>query len=266
MEYPLKSEEEIAQMRAAGLIVWEAHQVARERLRPGVTTADINRAVEEFIYSRGALPLFKGVPGTRIPFPAATCISVNDEVVHGIPGPRALREGDLVGIDIGVKYNGWCGDAAVTHAVGSVSPEARRLMEVTEEALRLAIVLMGRKTFWSQVAREIQRFVERAGFSVVEALTGHGIGREMWEGIQAPNYFSPEYRKCGDFALQPGVVVAVEPMVNAGSKEVYHKEDTWTVATQDGRPSAHFEHTVAVTRAGVMVLTAGPEGQGWAMP
>lgn len=259
----LKSDAEIARMREAGLLVWEAHQVAAALIRPGITTAEINTAVEQFIASREAIPLFKGVPG-EVPFPAGTCVSVNDEVVHGIPGARVLVEGDIVGIDIGVKYDGWCGDAAITHPVGTVSAPARRLLEVTEGALRLAIEMMGRKTFWSQVAREIQRYVEKAGFSVVDALTGHSIGRSMWEGLHAPNYFSVEYRQSEDFALEPGLTLAIEPMVNAGRREVELLPDHWTIVTADHSLSAQFEHTVALTRNGPVILTAGPDGQGWA--
>lgn len=260
----LKTEEDFAQMRQAGLLVWEAHQVAAALVRPGVATQQIDAAVEAFILSKNATPLFKGVPGV-VPFPAATCISINEVVVHGIPGPRKLAEGDIVGIDVGVRYNGWCADAAVTYAVGEVSPQARQLLEVTENALRLAIRLVGQKTFWSQVAREIQQYVESHGFSVVESLTGHSIGREMWEGLQLPNYFSADYRRKGDFALVPGLALAIEPMVNAGGKEVEQLPDYWTIVTEDGSLSAHFEHTVALTRRGPWVLTAGPDGNAWGM-
>jgi methionyl aminopeptidase len=256
----LKSEKEIAQMRKAGLLVWRTHQVAAQLVKPGVTTAEINEAVEKFIADNKALPLFKGVPGP-VPFPAATCISINDEVVHGIPGSRRLKEGDIVSIDIGCKVNGWCGDAAVTRPVGKIDPEKQQLLDVTEGALRMAIQLLGECSTWNQVAREMEHFIKRAGFSVIEGLVGHGIGREMWESPQVPNYFSREH----DFPIRPGLVIAVEPMVNMGAKKVKVLPDYWTIATQDGLPSAHFEHTIAITGHGPEVLTAGPDGSAWAI-
>jgi methionyl aminopeptidase len=253
-----KSPREIEMMRKAGLLVWEAHQVAAKMIRPGVTTAEIDAEVERFFVEHHAIPLFKGVPG-RVPFPATICISINEEVVHGIPGPRELVEGDIVSIDTGCKLNGWCGDAAVSHGVGDVDPDARRLLQVTEQTLDLAIRLMGKKTLWSQVAAEMEAFVRDHGFSVVESFVGHGIGREMHEDPQVPNFVSDQLRRGGDFSLQPGLVIAVEPMVNMGSKRVRPRPDHWTQATVDGRPSAHFEHTIAVTDGGPYVLTAGPD-------
>ncbi len=260
----LKTEDEIARMRRAGLLLWEAHQVAAAQVKPGVTTAAINDAVEAFLAERGATPLFKGVPGV-VPFPAATCVSVNEAVVHGMPGSRRLREGDIVSLDIGVRLDGWCADAAVTYAVGPVSPLAQRLLEVTEGALALAIQLVGEKSTWSQVARELQAYVEDAGFSVVEALVGHSIGQEMWDGLQLPNHYTREFERQGDFPLQPGLLLAIEPMVNAGTKAVHTLPDHWTVVTDDGLPSAHFEHTVALTKEGPRVLTCGPNGEGWGL-
>lgn len=256
-----KTDDQIAKMRQAGLIVWHAHQAAAELVQPGVPTAEIDAAVEKTIRELGGVPLFKGAPG-KVPFPASTCISVNSEVVHGIPGPRRLEEGDVVSIDIGVRLDGWCGDAAVTRPVGEVDEESRRLLAVTEEALRIAIEMMAKKKRWSQVARSMERHVKEAGFAVVEDLVGHGIGREMWERPQVPNYFTTTM---SDIKLRPGVVLAVEPMVNAGAKQVRLLPDHWTIATADQRRSAHFEHTLAVTRDGVAVLTAGPGGEGWAL-
>jgi methionyl aminopeptidase len=257
----LKSDREIGLMREAGLVLWQAHQVAAGVIKPGVTTAAINDAVEAFFVTNHVTPLFKGVPG-KVPFPAATCVSVNDEVVHGIPGRHRLREGDIVSIDIGARLDGWCADAAMTYPVGRINPKRQRLLTVTEDALRLAIELMGQRQRWSEVAREIERFIKDAGFAVVEGLSGHGIGREMWEEPQAPNYFDASMP---DFALEPGLVIAVEPMVAMGKKDVWLLQDHWTIATQDGLPSAHFEHTIAITRDGPLVLTAGPDGEGWAM-
>ncbi len=253
----LRSPREIALMRQAGLVVWEAHQIARPLVRPGATTADIDAAVERFFAEKNAQPLFKGVPGP-VPFPTVTCMSVNDEVVHGIPGRRRLREGDIVSIDTGCKVNGWCGDSAWTYPVGAVSPETQRLLDVTHESLELAIRLMALKSRWSEVAREIEAFVLDHGFSVVETMVGHGIGRQLHEEPQVPNFVSPSFLRDGDFDLRPGLVIAVEPMVNLGRKDVKVRRDQWTQVTADGKPSAHFEHTVAITQDGPIRLTAAP--------
>lgn len=254
----LRSAREIQKMRKAGLLVWQAHQLAGSMLRPGITTGEIDAAVEEFFVRHNAIPLFKGVPG-RVPFPAVTCMSINEEVVHGIPGPRELREGDILSIDTGCKLDGWCGDSAVTHAVGAIPAEVQRLLDVTRGTLDLAIELIGKKSYWSEVAAEMGTYVRDHGFSVVEAFVGHGIGREMHEDPQVPNFVSEQLRRNGDFRLLPGLVIAVEPMVNLGTKRVRTKPDHWTQVTGDGRPSAHFEHTIAVTESGPYVLTAGPE-------
>jgi methionyl aminopeptidase len=208
------------------------------------------------------VPLFKGVPGT-VPFPATTCISINEEVVHGIPSSRKLVEGDIVSIDTGCKLNGWCGDAAVTFPVGRTSPEVRRLLDVTRNVLALAVHLMGQRKWWSEVAREMEIYVRKQGFTVVEDYVGHGIGREMHEDPQVPNFVKREFKKKHDFRLVPGLVIAVEPMVNMGVKDVRALADQWTLVTTDGRPSAHFEHTVAITQTGPAILTAGPNGETW---
>jgi methionyl aminopeptidase len=254
----IKSGRDIELLRQAGLLTWEAHQLAESMIRPGVTTAAINAAVDGLFNARHAIPLFKGVPG-KVPFPAATCISINEEVVHGIPGPRKLAEGDIVSIDIGCKLNGWCGDAAATYPVGRLAPDIQRLLDVTRGVLDLSIELMGKRVWWSEVASEMERYVKRSGFSVVESFVGHGIGREMHEDPQVPNFISDQLRRGGDFRLVPGLVIAVEPMVNMGTKRVRTRPDHWTQVTADGRPSAHFEHTVAVTSSGSYVLTAGPQ-------
>jgi methionyl aminopeptidase len=258
----LRSPREIAEMRKAGLLVWQAHQVAAPLVRPGVTTAEIDAAIDRFFAEQGAIPLFKGVPGP-VPFPAATCVSVNEQVVHGIPSSRKLVEGDIVSIDTGCKLNGWCGDAASTYPVGAIHPEVQRLLDVTRHVLELAIQLMAKCTRWSQVACEMEAYVKKSKFSVVEAFVGHGIGREMHEDPQVPNFVSSQLRRSGDFHLVPGLVIAVEPMVNMGTKRVRAQADRWTQATADGRPSAHFEHTIAMTESGPMVLTAGPNGETW---
>jgi methionyl aminopeptidase len=244
-------------MRKAGLLVWRALELAGSLVAPGVTTAEIDAAVESFFQQRGAVPLFKGVPG-RVPFPAVTCISVNEEVVHGIPGPRKLVAGDIVSVDTGCKLNGWCGDAAVTFPVGPIAAESQKLLDVTKRTLEIAIELMAVRTRWSEVAAEMETYVKQQGFFVVESFVGHGIGRQMHEDPQVPNFVNAHFRRNGDFRLVPGLVLAVEPMVNLGTKRVQVCRDHWTQATVDGRYSAHFEHTIAVTESGPYVLTAPP--------
>jgi methionyl aminopeptidase len=263
MKENLKSEKEIAAMRQAGLLTWRCHQVAAAMVKPGITTGEINDAVEQFIQEQHAIPLFKGVLSStgNVRFPAVACISVNEQIVHGIPGKRVLQEGDVVSIDLGVKYKGWCGDAAVTYGVGKIAPQSQRLLAVTEGTLRLAIELIPKRSLWSQVAQEMEIYVKDAGFSVIEGLVGHSIGRQMWEEPQVPNYFTHQYEALGNFELKPGVVIAVEPMVTMKSKRIMTLPDHWTIVAQDGKPSAHFEHTIAITKNGVEVLTAGLDGK-----
>ncbi|MHC2069501.1 type I methionyl aminopeptidase [Bremerella sp. T1] len=250
----LRSKREIEKMHVAGQLVRQAHQRVAQLVKPGVTTAEIDQAVDDLFSDAGAIPLFKGVPG-KTPFPAATCISVNDEVVHGIPGKRILKEGDIVSVDTGAKIGGWCGDSAWTYAVGEISDEAKKLMQVTEQALQVAIDLLPIKKRWSQVAKEMQEVVESAGFSVITTLVGHGIGTTMHEEPQVPNYDSREFRQKGDFDLRPGLVLAVEPMVAVGREDLYLHGDGWTLSTKDRSLTAHFEHTLALTTSGVRVLT-----------
>ena len=257
----LKSDKEIQLIRQAGLLLWETHQVAAEMIEAGVMTRDIDRAVDHFITSHKAEPLFKGVPGT-VPFPASTCISINEEIVHGIPSDRQLKDGDIVSLDIGIRLNGWCADAAVTYAVGEIDQEKQKLLEITEKCLRKAIELLGENGRWKFIAKKIQKVAEQAGFSVVRELVGHGIGRSLWENPQVPNYFSEQLP---DFRIKPGLVLAIEPMINVGVKEIQTLSDHWTIVTRDRKPSAHFEHTIAITQSGPMVLTCGPNGEGWAM-
>ena len=249
----LKSPREVAMMRESGKVVAQALRVCREMARPGTRTIEIDRAVEDLYARHGALPLFKGYPG-KVPFPASTCISLNEQVVHGIPGQRALRDGDLIKIDTACKLNGWCADAAVTIVVGEVRPEWRRLVRVGEEVLEIARVEMGRRKWWSEVAQLMQRHVEQNGFSVVTQYVGHGIGRIMHENPQVPNFVSREVKK-HDFKLEEGLVLAVEPMVNMGRPDVETLRDHWTVVTRDGLPSVHVEHTFAISRGGVVVVT-----------
>jgi methionyl aminopeptidase len=253
----LKSSREIALMREAGKIVAEALRLCRAMAVPGTKTIEIDQAVEALYLKYGVQPLFKGYPG-RVPFPAVTCISLNEEVVHGIPGQRQLRDGDLLKIDTACKLNGWCADAAVTIMVGQVSAEKRRLVEVGEQVLRTAMLEMGRRRWWSEVASQMQRVAESAGYHVVTQYVGHGIGRIMHENPQVPNFVSREVKK-HDFKLEEGLVLAVEPMVNMGRADTDVRRDHWTVVTRDGLPSVHVEHTLALTRDGVYVVTADEE-------
>lgn len=248
-------------MRDAGKIVAEALAVVRAMVKPGVKTIEVDQAVTAIFAKYGATPLFKGYPGSRVPFPANTCLSINEQVVHGIPGQRALREGDLFKVDTACKYNGWCADAAITVMVGEVTAERRRLVKVAEEVLEIARVEMGRRKWWSEVAIRMQRHAESAGFSVVDQYVGHGIGRIMHENPQVQNFVSKDPREARkqDFRLEEGLVLAVEPMVNMGRPDVKTLSDHWTVVTVDGLPSAHVEHTLAITRGGVLVLTASDE-------
>jgi len=248
-------------MRQAGICVWQAHQLVRQIVAPGATTADIDAVVAEHFRRCNAEPLFKDYPhqnNGRPAFPAATCTSVNEEVVHGIPRHRPLVEGDIVSVDTGCRLNGWCGDAAVTYPVGQVSSAVQRLLDVTLATLDLAYDLMHTKTRWSQVAREMAQFVRDHGFSTVECFVGHGIGRQMHEEPQVPNFLSRSLRGSGDFRIEPGLVIAVEPMVNMGTKRVKMHRDHWTQSTMDRKPSAHFEHTIAVTNDGPALLTVAP--------
>jgi methionyl aminopeptidase len=251
----LKSRREIDKMRAAGAVVAEAHQIAKSMVAPGVSTAEIDAAIEELFRRHDAIPLFKGFPG-EVPFPAVTCISVNQEIVHGIPGAYRLQPGDIVSVDTGCKLNGWCGDAAWTYAVGEVDDEKSRLMAAGERILEVAIAAFGTEKRWSGVARQMMKEARAAGFSLVEQFVGHGIGREMHEPPQVPNYTNASLRK-EDFEIRPGLVLAIEPMVNAGTPDIEILADHWTAVTADGRPSVHFEHTVALTSSGPELLTEG---------
>ncbi|MDB5350630.1 MAG: methionine aminopeptidase type [Planctomycetota bacterium] len=253
----LKSPREINLMRDAGRLVAQALDRVTQLAVPGATTAELDAAVAEIFREQGATPLFLGVPSTvkgKPPFPAVICASVNQQVVHGIPNRKPLKEGDVLSIDTGCRLNGWCGDAAVTLGIGTVSPEASKLLEVTQQTLDLAIRAMGRARYWSEVASLMEKFVKSQGMYVVEKFVGHGIGQTMHEEPQVPNFVSKELRK-KDIRLEPGVVLAVEPMVALGTKDVKTLDDGWTVETKDRRASAHFEHTIAMTPDGPRVLT-----------
>ncbi len=255
----LKTSSETERMRVAGRVVHEALRRCREACKPGVTTAEIDAEAETVLAESGGLGLFKNYPapspGVK-PFPAVTCISVNEEVVHGIPGSRVIKDGDIVSIDFGVRIDGWCGDSATTILVGDVARKWRKLCDVTEQVLQIAVnnVAPGRR--WSQVARQMQTFAEAEGMSVVRDFVGHGIGQQMHEEPKVPNFVSPDLIR-HDIELKPGMVLAIEPMCTLGSEQVRVASDGWTVVTKDGKPAAHYEHTIAVTEDGCEVLTDG---------
>lgn len=242
-----KSRRELSYMRDAGRIVAGALSELAKAVRPGVTTGELDRLAEEFIIKNGARPAFKGLYG----FPATICASVNEEVVHGIPGFKKLENGDIIGIDIGVELNGYYGDSAVTLPVGEVSPEVEKLLRVTEESLYVGIAQAREGNRLSDISHAIQTYVESHGFSVVRDFVGHGIGRSMHEEPQVPNFGKPGRGP----RLKAGMTLAIEPMVNMGSYEVKTLPDNWTVVTLDGSLSAHFEHTVAVTDGEPEILT-----------
>ncbi len=260
----LKSPREINLMRPAGLVVWQALQIATKLAVPGNTTGEIDVAVRDYYEQLDAEPLFLNYPNSTLgkaAFPGVTCTSVNQQVVHGIPGDRVLREGDVLSIDTGCRIHNWCGDSAVTLPIGEIDPETQRLLDVTAETLQMAIDLTPQKQKWSEVAAEMQAFVKDASFSTVENFVGHGIGQNMHEPPQVPNYRSKNFQPKDDFDLEPGIVIAVEPMVNLGTKRVISEPDHWTMSTADGKSSAHFEHTIAITEEGVRVLTMAPVNQ-----
>jgi len=256
----LKSAREIELMRAAGRLVYEILCELERRIRPGVTTADLDKVAGQMIRDAGATALFLGVrnPQARCPFPASICASVNEAVVHGIPDDRPLMEGDIVSVDCGVRLKGYCGDAARTFAVGQISPEARKLLNVTQQMLAVALSEIRPGVRWGAIARKMQKYVEGEGFGVVREFVGHGIGREMHEEPKVPNAWGRGLKNM-DFELVPGMILAIEPMVTAGSPEVEFGDDAyrWVVVTKDRRPAAHFEDTVAVTANGPDVLTDG---------
>ena len=247
----LRSDREIEAMRKAGRITAQARELAGSMVKPGVTTKQIDKAVREFIKSCGAKPSFLGYAR----FPGSACISVNDEVIHGIPGPRVLREGDIVSIDVGAYFNGFHGDCAATYPCGQVSDEALRLIEVTRQSFWEGIKFARKGFRVSDISHAIQQYVESNGFSVVREYVGHGVGAKLHEPPNVPN-FGP----AGHGArLMPGMTLAVEPMVNAGGKDIRVLKDEWTVVTRDGSLSAHYENTILVTEGEAEVLTVAEE-------
>jgi methionyl aminopeptidase len=242
-----KTPEEIEEIAAAGQILARCHSLLRSKARAGVTTAELDEAAERFIRSQGAEPAFKGYRG----FPGSICASPNSMVVHGIPGPYELQRGDLLSVDIGVVYGGWVADAAVTLPIGQISAVARTLIDTTRASLFDAVEQCRAGNRLGDVSHAVQSRVEQAGFSVIRSLVGHGIGRDMHEDPQIPNYGRPGTGP----DLEVGMVLAVEPMVNVGTHGIRMGSDNWSVYSQDGSLAAHFEHTVAITEAGPRILT-----------
>jgi len=260
----IKSAQELELMRSAGRIVAEVHASMREMVQPGVTTADLNAAAEQIIRGYGAIPVFVGYPNAKEdgpPFPATLCTSINEELVHGIPSrQRVLKDGDLVSIDVGVLYKGYVGDSGWTYPVGQVNGEAQRLLEVTEGSLWAGIAAAKAGNRFIDVTRAVQDYAERQGFAVVREYTSHGVGRKMHEEPQILNYVPERSEAARTYPamnrkLAPGMTFALEPMVNAGTWRTQLHDDQWTVSTADGRLSAHFEHTIAISNGEAEVLT-----------
>ncbi|MFL5926924.1 MAG: type I methionyl aminopeptidase [Gaiellaceae bacterium] len=243
-----KSQQEIETMARAGAVVADALALLEEHIQPGVTTGELDAVAEKFIRSRGGEPTFKGYKG----YPAATCLSPNAMVVHGIPGRRRLQDGDILSVDVGVTLDGFVADSAWTFPVGTISPDAQRLLDVCEAALEAAIEQARVGNAIVDISQAVQTVTEAAGFSVIRSLVGHGVGRSMHEDPQVPNFVSshrgPE--------LKEGMTIAIEPMITAGAPEVYIHDDDWSISSADGSLAAHFEHTVAVTGDGPRILTA----------
>ncbi|MFA9556501.1 type I methionyl aminopeptidase [Evansella sp. AB-rgal1] len=245
-----KTQREIEIMRVAGKIVALTHQELQKHIQPGITTRELDSIAENFIRQQGAIPSFKGYNG----FTGSICASVNNELVHGIPGERALKDGDIISIDIGAKFDGYHGDSAWTYPVGTITEENRKLLEVTEESLYLGLAEAKPGERLSNISHSIQVHVEEHGFSVVREYVGHGVGQELHEDPQIPHFGPPGKGP----RLKPGMVLAIEPMVNAGSRHVKTLRDNWTVVTTDGKMCAHFEHTIAITDTGYEILTKSP--------
>lgn len=246
---------EVDRIGQASRLVAQALLALREESRPGVKTAELDRFAEAFLLERGAQPAFKGYRG----YSFTLCTSVNEEVVHGLPSERRLQEGDVLSLDLGAIVNGYYGDAALTVPVGEISPEAKRLLQFTQEALHRGIAAAVPGHHLTDISHAIQQHVESHGFSVVRVFVGHGIGRALHEEPQIPNFGPPGHGPL----LKPGMVLAIEPMVNAGTHEVAILEDRWTAVSQDSSLSAHFEHTVVVTEEGPEILTRAESGEGW---
>ena len=257
MAITLRSRREIELIRKAGAVVADVLSKLQEIAEPGVTTAQLDAVALQMTADAGAAALFKGVrsPLSRTPFPGAICASINEQVVHGTPSENTkLKSGDILSVDFGVKLDGYCGDAAVTIAIGKISKHKRKLMDVTRHVLDIAIAKAVPAVKWSQIAAQMQHYAESAGFAVVKDFVGHGIGRKMHEEPRLPNFVSDDLL-ANDIVLTEGMVLAVEPMINAGTSAVRTLKNGWTVVTKDGKCSAHFEHTIVIVKNGCEVLT-----------
>ncbi len=243
----IKSEKEISLMKEAGMLVSKTHQYLKSFLQPGITTEEINRLAEKFIIAHNGVPSCKGYEG----FPAGLCISVNDEVVHGIPGKRKLRNGDIVTLDMVIGYKGYQADSAWTYAVGSISKKKQYLMEHTEKALYEGIKQVKPGNRIGDISHAVQMYAEKHHLGIVKELVGHGIGTDMHEDPDIPNYGMAHTGPI----LKEGMVICIEPMLNLGTADIYMLEDGWTIKTDDGLPSAHFEHTIVVTKDGAEIIT-----------
>jgi methionyl aminopeptidase len=253
MAIQLRSRRQIAKMREAGRLVAQTFEHLRPHIRPGITTHELDRLAEDFIRKHGATPAYKGYRGQTVPFPATICVAINNVVCHGIPDDTVLREGDIIGVDIGAKLDGWFGDACVTYAVGAISAEAERLLKVAEESMWQGIRAAKNNALLGDIGTAIQRYAESHGYSVVREWNGHGVGERLHEDPSVPHY-----RRSGtNLRLRPGLIFTIEPMINAGHFDtVLDKRDGWTVRTSDGSLSAQFEHTVVITEAdGPEILT-----------
>jgi len=249
----IKSAASIEKMQIAGGIVRDTLALMQDLVKPGVSTAYLDREAEEFIRSKGAIPSFLNYQG----YPKSICVSINDQVVHGIPGNRVIREGDIVSVDVGAYIHGYHGDAARTFFAGEVSEDAKRLVRITKESFFEGLKYAREGHFLSEVSAAIQKHAEDAGYSVVRELIGHGIGRNMHEDPEVPNYHDP--RRGRGPRLREGMTIAIEPMINLGGKEITYSADEWTVCTRDGSLSAHYENTIAITKGDPIILTMAEE-------
>ncbi len=243
----IKNDEQTNHIRLACKIVAETHELLEKHVRPGITTKELDKIAEEYIRSKGAVPSFKGYNG----FPLSICVAINDEVIHGIPGLRKLKSGDIIGIDIGAYINGFHGDAARTHPVGDVSEDSLNLIKVTRESFFKSMEFAKQGCHLHQISASIQEYVESFGYSVVRDYVGHGIGKQMHEAPQIPHYKMPSRGP----RLSKGMTLCIEPMINAGTYEVKLQKDNWTVVTRDGKNSAHYENTVLITDGEPEILT-----------
>lgn len=247
----IKTSKEIELIKESCKIVSEVFVHIRDFIKEGITTGEIDKMIEDYIISKEAYPAFKGYKVKKKAFPSSSCISVNDEVVHGIPGDKILKNGDIVSIDVGVKKNGYFGDGAYTYAVGDISLKKAKLLKITEESLYKGIAMAVEGNEVNDISSAIQNYVEGSGYGVVRELVGHGIGKNLHEDPAIPNFYS----SASNQKLFEGMVIAIEPMVNYGTYKVYQKNDGWTIATKDEEPSAHFEHTVLVQKVKPLILT-----------